>query len=166
MRCISNINHCVLLARFIPIVLKLICDHDVPPIRKMKRRRNKAQDYQHEQEITTFALKRSLGVFLLREYQNFPPFYPHDKVWRKHQRLKIMEISGESENDLSTATLMPLVALRSYPASYLYKCNLFANDLSYLSYVSKMGTFGKSDHFRPTKKGTSSGQIKILRLIL
>ena len=151
MRCISNINHCVLLARFIPIVLKLICDHYVPPTRKMKRRRKEAQDCQQEQEITTFALKRSLGVFLLRKYQNFPPFYPHDKVWRKHQRLKIREISGESENDLSTATLMPLVALRSYPASYLYKSNLFANDIHIYHIYQRWALLVKVTIFGPQK---------------
>ena len=32
--------------------------------------------------------------------------------------------------------------------------------------VSKIGTFGKSGHFRTKKNGTSSGQIKILRPLL
>ena len=30
-------------------------------------------------------------------------------------------------------------------------------------FVSKIGTYGKSDRFRTKKNGTSSGQIKVLR---
>ena len=37
---------------------------------------------------------------------------------------------------------------------------------NFIFLVSKIGTFGKSGHFRTKKNGTSSGQIKILRPLL